>query len=213
MFVLIVFESGFLESGGTQYEVCKADNTCLSPQSHIPNQRLSSPLSSIELPTRIKSGLIKNDIDRNQQEQNEREDQEQKESQLCDNDDLVMMNSQRGVVDIVKSDDLDSEVDEMDGSVFGVQRAADHLTLADIGSSSGSPQPVCLPDKPMKKGRISQTIDQKSKLPKNNSSSSGLDDQKNKNATEETTPIPQIKKGVHKVLITSTPYFFTSTQS
>ncbi|CAH7683089.1 hypothetical protein PPACK8108_LOCUS16387 [Phakopsora pachyrhizi] len=189
MFVLIVFESGFLESGGTQSEVCKADNTCLSPQSHIPNQRLSSPLSSIELPTRIKSGLIKNDIDRNQQEQNEREDQEQKESQLCDNDDLVMMDSQRGVVDIVKS------------------------VCGDIGSSSGSPQPVCLPDKPMKKGRISQTIDQKSKLPKNNSSSSGLDDQKTKNATEETTPIPQIKKGVHKVLITSTPYFFTSTQS
>ncbi|CAH7684874.1 hypothetical protein PPACK8108_LOCUS19310 [Phakopsora pachyrhizi] len=52
---LTEFESGFLESGETQSEVCKAENICLSPQSHIPNQRFSSPLSSIELPTRIES--------------------------------------------------------------------------------------------------------------------------------------------------------------
>ncbi|CAH7690207.1 hypothetical protein PPACK8108_LOCUS25479 [Phakopsora pachyrhizi] len=79
------------------------------------------------------------------------------------------------------------------------------LTLAEVGSSSGRPQPACLPD-PTKKRRISQTIDQELKLPKNKSSSSGLDDQQTENATEETTLIPQIKKGVHKVLITSTPY-------
>ncbi|CAH7669177.1 hypothetical protein PPACK8108_LOCUS3752 [Phakopsora pachyrhizi] len=79
------------------------------------------------------------------------------------------------------------------------------LTLAEVGSSSGRPRPACLPD-PTKKRRISQTIDQKLKLPKNESSSSGLDDQQTENATEETTLIPQIKKGVHKVLITSTPY-------
>ncbi|CAH7669044.1 hypothetical protein PPACK8108_LOCUS3614 [Phakopsora pachyrhizi] len=79
------------------------------------------------------------------------------------------------------------------------------LTLAEVGSSSGRPRPACLPD-PTKKRRISQTIDQELKLPKNKSSSSGLDDQQTKNATEETTLIPQIKKGVHKVLITSTPY-------
>ncbi|KAI8457334.1 hypothetical protein BY996DRAFT_6616236 [Phakopsora pachyrhizi] len=157
MFVLILFESGFLESGETQSEV----NTCLSPQSHNPNQKVSRPLSSIKLPTRIESGSIKNDIDRHQQEQNEREDKEQKESQLCDSDDLVMMDSWSGVVDIVKSvcggyyneDDLDFELDEMDDSVCGVQRASDHLylvngihltymneklTLADVGSSFGS---------------------------------------------------------------------------
>ncbi|KAI8449065.1 hypothetical protein BY996DRAFT_8411258 [Phakopsora pachyrhizi] len=124
------------------------------------------------------------------------------------------MDSQSGVVDIVKSvcegdyneDDLDFELDEMDDSVCGVQRAADHLTLADVGSSSRSPQLVCLPDQPTKNRRISQTIDQKPKLHKNKSSSSGLDDQKTKKATEETTSIPQIKKGVHEVLITSTPY-------
>ncbi|CAH7673259.1 hypothetical protein PPACK8108_LOCUS8139 [Phakopsora pachyrhizi] len=210
-----MFESGFLESGETQSEVCEADNTCLSPGSHIPNQRFSSPLSSIELPTRIESGSTENDIDRHQQEQNEGgEDQEQKESQLCDGDDSVMMDSRSGVVDIVESvcggdydeDDSDFELDEMDDSVRGVQRAADHLTLADVGSSSGSPRPVCLTDRPTKKRRISQTIDQKPKLPKNESSSSGLDDQQTDNATEETTSIPQIKKGVHKVLITSTPY-------
>ncbi|CAH7671041.1 hypothetical protein PPACK8108_LOCUS5792 [Phakopsora pachyrhizi] len=88
--------------------------------------------------------------------------------------------TESGVVDIVKSvcgsdyneDDSDFELDEMDDSVCGVQRAADH----------------------------------KPKLLKNNSSSSGLDDQKTKNKTEETTPIPQIKKEVHEVLITSTPY-------
>ncbi|CAH7690568.1 hypothetical protein PPACK8108_LOCUS25955 [Phakopsora pachyrhizi] len=45
------------------------------------------------------------------------------------------------------------------------------------------------------KHRISQTVDQKLKLPKNESSSSGLDDQQTKNATEEPTSIPQIKKG------------------
>ncbi|CAH7675828.1 hypothetical protein PPACK8108_LOCUS10901 [Phakopsora pachyrhizi] len=79
------------------------------------------------------------------------------------------------------------------------------LTLAEVGSSSGRPRPACLPD-PTKKRRISQTIDQELKLPKNKSSSSGLDDQQTENAAEETTLIPQIKKGVHKVLITSTPY-------
>ncbi|CAH7667234.1 hypothetical protein PPACK8108_LOCUS1633 [Phakopsora pachyrhizi] len=79
------------------------------------------------------------------------------------------------------------------------------LTLAEVGSPSGRPRPACLPD-PTKKRRISQTIDQELKLPKNESSSSGLDDQQTENATEETTLIPQIKKGVHKVLITSTPY-------
>ncbi|KAI8460821.1 hypothetical protein BY996DRAFT_8461136 [Phakopsora pachyrhizi] len=79
------------------------------------------------------------------------------------------------------------------------------LTLAEVGSSSGRPRPACLPD-PTKKRRISQTIDQKLKLPKNESSSSGLDNQQTENATEETALIPQIKKGVHKVLITSTPY-------
>ncbi|KAI8447933.1 hypothetical protein BY996DRAFT_6618106 [Phakopsora pachyrhizi] len=68
------------------------------------------------------------------------------------------------------------------------------LTLAEVGSSSGRPQPACLPD-PTKKRRISQTIDQELKLPKNKSSSSGLDDQQTENATEETTLIPQIKKG------------------
>ncbi|CAH7680968.1 hypothetical protein PPACK8108_LOCUS13497 [Phakopsora pachyrhizi] len=127
-----VFESGFLESGETQSEV----NTCLSPQSHIPNQRFSSPLSSIKLLTRIESGSIKNDIDRHQQEQNEREDMEQKESQLCDSDYLVMMDGWSGVVDIVKSvcggdyneDDLDFELDEKEDSVCGVQRAADHVS-------------------------------------------------------------------------------------
>ncbi|KAI8459990.1 hypothetical protein BY996DRAFT_8511101 [Phakopsora pachyrhizi] len=131
------------------------------------------------------------------------------------------MDSWSSVADIVESicggdynkDDLDFELDEMDDSICGVQRAADHLKLADVGSSSRSPKPVCLPDQPTKKGRISQTVDQKSKLPKSKSSSSGLDDQKTKNVTEETTSIPQIKKGVHKVLITSMPYFFTSTQS
>ncbi|CAH7676302.1 hypothetical protein BY996DRAFT_8413824 [Phakopsora pachyrhizi] len=70
---------------------------------------------------------------------------------------------------------------------------------------SPEPRPACLPD-PTKKRRNSQTIDQELKLPKNESSSSGLDDQHTENATEETTLIPQIKKGVHKVLITSTPY-------
>ncbi|KAI8446650.1 hypothetical protein BY996DRAFT_6544626 [Phakopsora pachyrhizi] len=68
------------------------------------------------------------------------------------------------------------------------------LTLAEVGSSSGRPRPACLPD-PTKKRRISQTIDQELKLPKNESSSSGLDDQQTENATEETTLIPQIKKG------------------
>ncbi|KAI8454114.1 hypothetical protein BY996DRAFT_8485963 [Phakopsora pachyrhizi] len=124
------------------------------------------------------------------------------------------MDSWSSVVDTVKSicggdyneDDLDFEMDEMDDSVCGIQRADDHFTLTDVCSSSQSPQPVCLPDRPTKKHRISQTIDQKPALPKNNSSSSGLDDQKTKKATEETISIPQIKKGVHKVLITSTPY-------
>ncbi|CAH7681847.1 hypothetical protein PPACK8108_LOCUS14507 [Phakopsora pachyrhizi] len=123
---------GMTQSGETQSEV----NTCLSPQSHNPNQKVSRPLSSIKLPTRIESGSIKNDIDRHQQEQNEREDKEQKESQLCDSDDLVMMDSWSGVVDIVKSvcggyyneDDLDFELDEMDDSVCGVQRASDHVS-------------------------------------------------------------------------------------
>ncbi|KAI8458029.1 hypothetical protein BY996DRAFT_6504504 [Phakopsora pachyrhizi] len=97
----------------TQSEVCKADNTCLSPQSHIPNQRFSSPLSSIELPTRIKSGLTKNDIDRHQQEQNECEDQEQKELQLCDE-----------IIESVcggdyNEDNPDFELDEMDDFVCG----------------------------------------------------------------------------------------------
>ncbi|CAH7684931.1 hypothetical protein PPACK8108_LOCUS19374 [Phakopsora pachyrhizi] len=181
MFVLIVFVSGFLESGETQSEVCKVDNTCLSLQSHIPNQRFSSPLSSIKLPTRIESGSTKNDIDRHQQEQNECEDQEQKESQLCDSDDLVMMDSWSSVADIVESicggdynkDDLDFELDEMDDSICGV-------VLLEA------------------QNRISQTVDQKSKLPKSKSSSSGLDDQKTKNVTEETTSIPQIKKGSTK---------------
>ncbi|CAH7687221.1 hypothetical protein PPACK8108_LOCUS21972 [Phakopsora pachyrhizi] len=68
------------------------------------------------------------------------------------------------------------------------------LTLAEVGSSSGRPRPACLPD-PTKKHRISQTIDQELKLPKNKISSSGLDDQQTENATEETTLIPQIKKG------------------
>ncbi|CAH7669540.1 hypothetical protein PPACK8108_LOCUS4168 [Phakopsora pachyrhizi] len=61
-------------------------------------------------------------------------------------------------------------------------------------SSSGRPRPACLPD-PTKKRRNSRTIDQELKLPKNESSSSGLDDQQTENATEETTLIPQIKKG------------------
>ncbi|KAI8446411.1 hypothetical protein BY996DRAFT_6507212 [Phakopsora pachyrhizi] len=56
------------------------------------------------------------------------------------------------------------------------------------------PRPACLPD-PTKKRRNSRTIDQELKLPKNESSSSGLDDQQTENATEETTLIPQIKKG------------------
>ncbi|CAH7673000.1 hypothetical protein PPACK8108_LOCUS7861 [Phakopsora pachyrhizi] len=96
----------------------------------------SSPLSSIELPTRIKSGSTKNDIDRNQQEQNE-----YTVKSICGGD--------------YNEDDLDFEMDEMDDSVCGIQRADDH----------------------------------------NNSSSSGLDDQKTKKATEETISIPQIKKG------------------
>ncbi|CAH7690719.1 hypothetical protein PPACK8108_LOCUS26148 [Phakopsora pachyrhizi] len=50
-------------------------------------------------------------------------------------------------------------------------------------------------DNPTKKRRNSRTIDQELKLPKNESSSSGLDDQQTENATEETTLIPQIKKG------------------
>ncbi|CAH7672623.1 hypothetical protein PPACK8108_LOCUS7437 [Phakopsora pachyrhizi] len=61
-------------------------------------------------------------------------------------------------------------------------------------SSSGRPRPACLPD-PTKKRRNSRTINQELKLPKNESSSSGLDDQQTENATEETTLIPQIKKG------------------
>ncbi|CAH7682456.1 hypothetical protein PPACK8108_LOCUS15378 [Phakopsora pachyrhizi] len=77
--------------------------------------------------------------------------------------------------------------------------------IGNVRSSSGRPRPACLPD-PTKKRRNSRTIDQELKLPKNESSSSGLDDQQTENATEETTLIPQIKKGVHKVLITSTPY-------
>ncbi|KAI8444330.1 hypothetical protein BY996DRAFT_6550298 [Phakopsora pachyrhizi] len=56
------------------------------------------------------------------------------------------------------------------------------------------PRPACLPD-PTNKRRNSRTIDQELKLPKNESSSSGLDDQQTENATEETTLIPQIKKG------------------
>ncbi|CAH7687150.1 hypothetical protein PPACK8108_LOCUS21892 [Phakopsora pachyrhizi] len=51
------------------------------------------------------------------------------------------------------------------------------------------------PTYPTKKRRNSWTIDQELKLPKNESSSSGLDDQQTENATEETTLIPQIKKG------------------
>ncbi|CAH7670891.1 hypothetical protein PPACK8108_LOCUS5638 [Phakopsora pachyrhizi] len=51
------------------------------------------------------------------------------------------------------------------------------------------------PTYPTKKRRNSRTIDQELKLPKNESSSSGLDDQQTENATEETTLIPQIKKG------------------
>ncbi|KAI8453127.1 hypothetical protein BY996DRAFT_6546520 [Phakopsora pachyrhizi] len=76
------------------------------------------------------------------------------------------------------------------------------LTLAEVGSSSGRPRPACLPD-PTKKRRISQTIYQELKLPKNESSSSGLDDQQTKNATEETTLIPQIKKGFQTLNIFS----------
>ncbi|CAH7671463.1 hypothetical protein PPACK8108_LOCUS6239 [Phakopsora pachyrhizi] len=56
----------------------------------------------------------------------------------------------------------------------------------EVGSSLGRPRPACLPD-PTKKRRISQTIDKELKLPKNKSSSSGLDDQQTENATEETT--------------------------
>ncbi|KAI8445062.1 hypothetical protein BY996DRAFT_6463393 [Phakopsora pachyrhizi] len=109
----------------------EADNTCLSPQSHIHNQRFSSPLSSIELPTKIESGSIKNEIDRHQQEQNGREYQEQKESQLYDGDD-----GQLEWCGDYNEDDSDFELDEMDDFVCGVQRAADHVVLLEAHNQS-----------------------------------------------------------------------------
>ncbi|EFP77387.1 uncharacterized protein PGTG_03343 [Puccinia graminis f. sp. tritici CRL 75-36-700-3] len=88
-------------------------------------------------------------------------------------------------------DDSDFELDDLDDIMRGVQQAADHLTLADVGNLSDGQQFLgpTTADRPSKKRRISQLAD------KQNQADDDIE-------VDDVAP----KKGIHRVTITSTPY-------
>ncbi|OAV94143.1 hypothetical protein PTTG_04310 [Puccinia triticina 1-1 BBBD Race 1] len=108
-------------------------------------------------------------------------------------DDSAMTDGRSVLVDgsAYDEDDSDFELDDLDDMMRGVQQAADHLTLADVGNLSDGQQILgpSTTDRPSKKRRISQLADKQNQV----------DDDIE---VDDVAP----KKGIHRVTITSTPY-------
>ncbi|MBW0541542.1 hypothetical protein O181_081257, partial [Austropuccinia psidii MF-1] len=162
-----MFESGFLESGEThsQADSLDPDEMPLSPTL----LHFSSPGSASAGP------------------------QAEGSTTASIADDSVMADSRSMCIDTCTydEDDSDFELDDLEDSVRGVQQAADHLTLADVGNVSEN-QHLLTPsthDRPSKKRRISQ-----------------LADKQNQDDDEAEVDDEVPKKGIHRVTITSTPY-------
>ncbi|KAH9445229.1 hypothetical protein Pst134EA_031552 [Puccinia striiformis f. sp. tritici] len=171
-----MFESGFLESGETQSQAdsAEAGEISLSP-ALMQLEELSSPGSTFGGQLGAEGGSTTVSIA----------------------DDSAMTDGPSVLADSCSYDDDDSdfELDDLDDMMRGVQQAADHLTLADVGNLSDGQQflgPSTTIDRPSKKRRISQ-----------------LADKQNQNGTDDDIEVDDMvppKKGIHRVTITSTPY-------
>lgn len=164
-----MFEAGFLESADAQSQAdsIEMDGMSLSPS--LPNEGIKTDPDLIK--TEPSSPLL----------------DELPDMTLLADDSLM---AESGIIEsdscAYDEDDSDFELDELEESVRGVQQAADHLTLADVGNlSDASPSHTLNANihRPSKKRRISQLADTNSNHP------DGLP-----------------RKGIHRIVITTTSY-------
>ncbi|PLW13999.1 hypothetical protein PCANC_18117 [Puccinia coronata f. sp. avenae] len=166
-----MFESGFLESGETHSQADSADaaEISLSP-ALMQFEELSNSSSTFAAQLGAEGSTTASIAD---------------DSAMTDGPGVLIDSC------TYDEDDSDFELDDLDDLMRGVQQAADHLTLADVGNLSDGQQflgPVTN-DRPSKKRRISQLAD------KQNQTDDDIE-------VDDTAP----KKGIHRVTITSTPY-------